>query len=459
MAHFGGELVIAPSYWGSIQLYRLGVTVKRRFSSILRMILWEGGMPFHVLRLSGLMAVSLCGMLLFNNCSQKPSADEPSSNSGNDATQGGWTRYAQNPVILPGVTLGSLGRVSINAADPSVMYDSVDGIWKMWFASAFDQNNNYTPPVLNSRVGLNYAVSTNGLSWSVDTFGVLLPTSVTGGSTSDWDYTNVETPTVIRNPDPLAPAGRRYMMWYAGGNKLAGTIVASGHPYYQIGLAFSADGKTFTRLPANESPYNLPGLVLRSVDTVPAYPSPATGVAADPHVIYRQGKFHLWFSNITYTNTSEALQTAGISYASSTNGATWTPAAGNPLTSLWRANVAVGWQPSVVWNTDSNQYEMWFTGDTDAENQALGCRDAGAMGFFKAVSSDGLTWTPDYTRRDFEGDRSNLEEACNLITGVEVVRRPGRYYLYYSSYGTKNFPPLLSAAGYPWVWTISVSTK
>jgi len=45
------------------------------------------------------------------------------------------------------------------------------------------------------------------------------------------------------------------MLWYSGANSQV-KAETQGFAWYQIGLAFSADGKHFTRLPASESPYS-----------------------------------------------------------------------------------------------------------------------------------------------------------------------------------------------------------
>src|SRR5437879_4150348 len=62
---------------------------------------------------------------------------------------------------------------------------------------------------------------------------------------------------------------------------------------WQLGLAFSADGKHFTRLPAAQSPYagrslpfgNIEGLVLYVSDALPGFPQAVYGALADPELV------------------------------------------------------------------------------------------------------------------------------------------------------------------------------
>ena len=50
-------------------------------------------------------------------------------------------------------------------------------------------------------------------------------------------------------------------------------------------------------------------------------------------------------------------------------------------------------------------------------------------------------------------------ESVNLITGVEVYLRNGRYWMYYPAFGTKDIPSTLGAAGFPQVWAINLAVK
>jgi len=64
-----------------------------------------------------------------------------------------WTKYSGNPVLSSNETWEE------NALDcPSVMYDSDENIWKMWYSSGI---SSYSEPV-----NWNYATSTDGYNWT-----------------------------------------------------------------------------------------------------------------------------------------------------------------------------------------------------------------------------------------------------------------------------------------------------
>ena len=78
----------------------------------------------------------------------------------------------------------------------------------------------------------------------------------------------------------------------------------------QIGAAFSADGRVFARIPADESPYsntslswcegcNVSGLVLWGRDVFPGLSGVADGLVADPDLaVDDAGVIHAFFSSM-----------------------------------------------------------------------------------------------------------------------------------------------------------------
>lgn len=87
----------------------------------------------------------------------------------------------------------------------------------------------------------------------------------------------------------------------------------------RIGLAISRDGRTFTRLPAQESPYGAAGLVLRVQESLPGLAELAGGILADPEVHLIDGVYHLWFSSCAHDASDRPLA-FGISHATSSEG-------------------------------------------------------------------------------------------------------------------------------------------
>ncbi|GEM_PF-6354592 len=108
--------------------------------------------------------------------------------------------------------------------DPCVLRVD-DGYW-MYLST------NYEDPSREDPVRIHRATSPDGLDWDVDPVPVLEPSSFPLA----FDYTKVETPSVIR-------FGGRWHMYYCGISDLVGL--------YQIGHATSDDGIHFTKDPAN----------------------------------------------------------------------------------------------------------------------------------------------------------------------------------------------------------------
>jgi hypothetical protein len=341
-----------------------------------------------------------------------------------------WARQAENPLIVPVLTATTL---DYGPADPSVLFDTADNKWKAWSSSTLKDI-----ATSNETMTIKYSESLDGISWSTPQVAFQVSSDPTA-----WDYTNAETPSVIKNPNPAAPAGEKFMLWYSGANK---TLAASEgrpstFPYYQIGLAYSADGKSFTRVLPGLN--NKPGLVLVADAALFGASLPGVfgdGLVADPDVIYRNNLFQMWFSSYAETASRSPLA-FGISYATSTDGVIWSAPHANPLSTLAKpGDVAAGQQPSVLFNPATSKYEMWFSNDTDAEKATIPCSFNTVNGFWRAVSSDGVTWAPDYSKRDLTYDTHHAYESLGFLTGVKVVLDNGTYRAYYSAWGTDQIP-------------------
>jgi hypothetical protein len=350
---------------------------------------------------------------------------------------GRWDRHAENPLIVPALTTTT---VDFGPADPTVMFDTDDNLWKVWFSSTrLDRVS------VESTMTVRYSESADGVQWSTPQIA-LQPAA----DLAAWDHTHTKAPTVIKNPDPAAPPNQKFMLWYSGAN----TNMASTQnrpttfPYYQIGLAYSADGKSFTRLSTGLN--NEPGLVLVANAFLFNGGLPGTygdGLVADPEVVYRDNAFHMWFSSYAETVTTPVSPLGrtplalGISHATSADGVTWTVDHPNPLASLAKpGDVIAGYYPSVLFNPTTGQYEMWFSNDTTAENASIPCGLNAVAGFWRAFSSDGVIWVPTYTARSLTYDQRFGFEALGFLPGIDVVLVDGQYHAFYSAWGTEQNP-------------------
>ncbi len=348
-----------------------------------------------------------------------------------------WERQAANPLIVPRLTPGTL---DFGPADPSVLFDADDGKWKAWFSSTLKDLTSGAETMT-----IKYSESADGVSWSSPQ--IAFQVAADAGA---WDHTHAETPTVIKNPSPTAPATRKFLLWYSGANT---TLAAAQRrptlfPYYRIGLAYSVDGRSFTRHTPGLD--NNPGLVLSATASLFGAALPGVfgdGLVADPEVVHHGGLYHMWFSSYAETVPSPAGPSGrtplafGIAHATSPDGVTWTAAHSNPLASLAKpGEVASGQQPSVLFNTATSQFEMWFSNDTAAEKATIPCSFNTVQGFWHAVSSDGINWSPDYRQRALSYDTRYGYESLGFLTGIEVVLVDGSYRAYYVAWGTQQIP-------------------
>ena len=143
--------------------------------------------------------------------------------------QENWIKYPNNPILKRDKVLANLPNDIISISDPWVIKEGAT--YKMWYTCG---GLNYpTDTLLRSRIC--YCESSDGIAWTKYTGNPVLDVSYTGG----WDSLGVETVSILF--DSLAPANQRYKMWYAGQYFNAYR--------YDLGYAYSADGKKWTKYP------------------------------------------------------------------------------------------------------------------------------------------------------------------------------------------------------------------
>jgi hypothetical protein len=199
---------------------------------------------------------------------QATGSDAPQMQCENQGATGQFNRRSQNPRVLPGTAFTD-GKIDIHIADPDVRWDAASSTWQAYWAAG--HGSSYTASDLVPVI--RRATSPDRMTWTIDDAPVLSAPA----DTNAWDHANTETPTVVYNAG--APADRRYLLMYSGANA---AFHALGFPDYAIGAAFSADGKTFTRVPASESPFGKDGLVLEASQI---HAAGADGIVADPELV------------------------------------------------------------------------------------------------------------------------------------------------------------------------------
>jgi hypothetical protein len=370
---------------------------------------------------------------LIAGCGEDPSATMPDALPVTPDAQvtcqpqsavGSFYRRPTNPRIVAG-RMFTDGKLDTAIADPDLRWDG--SAWHIYYQTPHGTSFTQAGPQI-----IRHASSTDLATWSFDE-----TPSLTVGDAGAWDATHTETPTVVFDPD--APADRRYLMLYSGAST---TLAGHSFPAYAIGAAFSADGQTFTRVSAAESPKGKAGLVLTGAD---AYPGAGGALVADPEVVLLGGTYHLWFSSFACSGASCAtIDAYGIGHATSTDGVHWTVDAA-PIPSLLRASAdkrSGGAQPTVVYDDVHCKWEMWLASDAPAtENDNQPVEFNNMVGVWHATSTNGSTWSINYSfARDLVWDQSAQGERLGLMTGADVARKGTGRYLVYVGFDDQNVP-------------------
>ena len=377
--------------------------------------------------------------------------DTPPSQCQAQGAVGNFYRRTPNPRMIAGTHAYTDGTVDIAITDPDLAWDGA--AWQLYYhgPNSVDYQSPITPMI-------RHASSPDLAAWTIDDAPALTAPADVGA----WDHMTTETPTVAYNPD--APADRRYLMLYSGANA---TFPGYAFPGYAIGAAFSADGKTFTRIAASESPHAVAGQVLTAGDAFPG----KMGVVADPELAYVSGTYHLWFSSFACTGTSCAtVSDYGISHATSTDGIHWSVLEA-PVRSLLRSgadHTSGGGQPSVIYDDVHCRWEMWLRSDTDGESSGQPVLFNNMVGVWHATSTNAMTWTINYnSARDLAWNAAAPDpgEHLGLLTGADVAIKNGGRYMVFSGFDDQAVPagfalPDHSQQGFePGVITLNVATR
>lgn len=356
--------------------------------------------------------------------------DSPTSQCQPLPATGQFTRRNGNPEIVAGATFTD-GLRDTAFSDPDLRFDATANRYELYYtaehATAFG--------VVGTQV-IRRATSVDRLTWTVDDAPVLEPSTDPNG----WDRATTEAPSIVFNPD--APADRRYLMLYAGSSE------AFPHPGYdfpasQIGAAFSADGITFTRVSAADSPHGQAGLVLT---TAQVYQGAVGAVLDDPEVVLQDGVYHAFFSSFSCGGASCAdVVHDGVGHATSTDGLTWVVAQA-PVKSLLKASAddrTGGKAPSAIYDAVHCRFELWQSNDEAVDTSAQPVALDNTAGVWHADSSDAVQWSIFYTgQRDVAWNPASpaAGEGLGLRAGFDVADVRGGRVMVYVGYDDEDVP-------------------
>lgn len=344
---------------------------------------------------------------------------------------GTWQRCTGDAIYRPGRTMPD-GNIELSVGDPDVMYDSDERLWKAWWSTGAAA----TPTSTVSQVHLMYAESADGIAWTVQAEPVLK----SGQDPTNWDNSKIETPTVIKVPGN--PATRRYVMFYAGGNDVDFPQTAMlAYTWYQIGVAFSPDGKHFTRMPASESPYagqqtgfrKIDGLFLMARDAFPGVANVENGVVADPEAVFDGTNYQLFFSSLASKADRTTYLAYGISHLTLTSLATpaRTIPTGNPV-------LSGAAQPSIV-KTPSG-YELFAIYDSATDSMMVPSVFNQYYGIWKHSSTDLQTFSAKAAQHEFSMAGAPAGEKLGMVKAGDMVYVDGIYHYYYPAFRSDRVP-------------------
>jgi predicted GH43/DUF377 family glycosyl hydrolase len=338
-----------------------------------------------------------------------------------------WTQYG-GATPLPVLDHGAPGSAdSFSAADPSVLKDG--STWKMWYTG--DDSN---------KKRIAYATSIDGMTWSKGgkviapedpgvsaniQFGAFAPTVwktangfsmlLTGrkivgggvyqtkimettstdglvwagpspalnpsGTNAKFDYSNLNSPDIVYDPGSPSP----YKLYYSGN-----TIDANGNFHTRIGLATSANGNSFNKVNGSQTGGSVfdVGAAGTAFDARQASGVSATapGGTGPKFVAFDWG-------------TRGSDFTPRLGEVTSTDGSSWTkvagPADGGSLLALPggnKFNTGGERDPSVVYDSGSSTYDLYFTALDSGGAQSIGFASTTTVGA-GSNSPDNSKWS------------------------------------------------------------------
>ena len=249
-------------------------------------------------------------------------------------------QWTKDPPLDPVLSGGASGTWNAFVFGPNVLFNTDSARFEMWFGASvgFPEEES---------VDIGFAVSDDGINWTMQDTAVLSPDPGT------WDALSVERPAVIRE-------NGQYKMWYTG---------LSSWPSGRIGYATSSDGKQWTKDTVN-NPVLEPGTA--------AWEAGGAGWCA---IIPVQGGYKMWYTGVNAGGTSSQ-----IGYATSADGISWQKDTMNPVLPSgtfpqWDDGHVIG--PSVLHIDGPSAYYMWYAGFRSSGERRIGL----------ATSPDGIQWT------------------------------------------------------------------
>lgn len=142
-----------------------------------------------------------------------------------------------------------------------------------------------------------------------------------------------------------------------------------------------------------------------------------------PIVLFRNGKFHMWFNGQKVGGLMDGTGGTFLCYATSDDGIQWDihPEIIMKADQPWEGYTIMC--PHVIWDEELQEYRMWYSAGEYIEPYAMGY----------ATSKDGIHWEKYAGNPIFEADRSLLWER-ERVGACCVCKIDGWHYMTYIGY-------------------------
>ena len=242
-------------------------------------------------------------------------------------SQYNWAKSNSNPLIGLGL-------------EPSVIYDSTQKLFKIWYASTTD-------------LSIRYAVSFDGKQWLSYPYGSV----VAPGQTGSIDEGGIYSVSV------MLVQGTYYMYYTARG------VINGGYDTVRICAATSSNGIDWKKYDANP---------VLSAGMKGSWEESGVG---GPHVLYQGGTFHMIYGAV------DSISHGRTGYATSQDGFHWTKCSKNPVLAGDSAGWDAGYSSAAGLTKKDSVYYLMYGGTT-----ILG----GPTQLGIATSTDLQTWVKPY---------------------------------------------------------------
>ena len=138
-----------------------------------------------------------------------------------------------------------------------------------------------------------------------------------------------------------------------------------------------------------------------------------------PVVVYAKGKYRMWYTGQMIPALKDGASKIG--YVESDDGINWSRKSTEPVlfsTEEWEGKSLMC--PHVNFNEEKDLYEMWYSGGSNLEPDAIGY----------ASSKDGMHWTKYDSNPIFASDPSNIWDS-GKVCACQVIKDKDYYYMLY----------------------------